>query len=149
MADDYSNFLVSHAAPVALSLQTIRKETTADSTLQQIRQSGKWLRIPDLRPYSHVKKALSTVDGNGLHGRRIVMPGRLRKQTLLLAHEGHPGIVKTKQLVREKVWLPGIDKQIEEFIGHCLACQAQAPSVRTELVQMFPMPAKPWEIVMV
>ena len=87
------------------------------------------------------------MDGIVLRGRRIVMPGSLRKQTLQLAHEGHQGIVKTKQLLREKVWWPGIDKQIEEFIGHCLACQAQAPSARTEPVQMSPMPAKPWEIV--
>ena len=58
VADDYINFIVSHAAPVALSLQTIRKETIADSTLRQIQQclqSGKWPKIPDLRPYSHIK----------------------------------------------------------------------------------------------
>ena len=137
MADDYINFIVTHSAPVALSLQTIRKETTADSTLQQIRQclqSGKWPKIPDLRPCSHVKEEISTVDGIVLRGRRIVMPGSLRKQTLQLAHEGYQGIVKTKQLLREKVWWPEIDKQIEEFIGHCLSCQAQAPSARTEPV---------------
>ena len=62
MADNYINLIVSHAAPVALSLQN----TTADSTLQQIQQclqSGKWPKIPDLRPYSHVKEEISTVDG--------------------------------------------------------------------------------------
>ena len=38
-----------------------------------------------------------------LQGSRIVMPSALWQATLSNAHEGHQGIVRTKQMVREKV----------------------------------------------
>ena len=55
------------------------------------------------------------------------MPISLREQILKLVHEGHQVIVKTKQLLREKVWWPGIDQAIEQLIRTCIACQAQSP----------------------
>ena len=30
-----------------------------------------------------------------------------------MAHEGHQGIVRTKQLLRVHVWFPGIDKMVD------------------------------------
>ncbi|GFR63238.1 Pol protein [Elysia marginata] len=35
-----------------------------------------------------------------------------------------PSIVKTKQLIREKVWFPGIDKLVEEHLKGCVPCQS-------------------------
>ena len=35
---------------------------------------------------------------------RIVIPQNLKSEELLLAHEGHQGIVKTKSRLRIKVW---------------------------------------------
>ena len=37
-----------------------------------------------------------------------------------LAHLGHQGIVKTKQLIRDKVWFPGIDKLTEDKVNKTL-----------------------------
>ena len=39
----------------------------------------------------------------------IIMPESLRKQTILLAHNCHQGMVSTKARLREKVWWPGMD----------------------------------------
>ena len=33
------------------------------------------------------------------------------------------GIVKTKQMLRTKVWWPTINKDVEEVIKHCKCCQ--------------------------
>ena len=55
------------------------------------------------------------------------MPTSLRERTLKLAHEGHQGIVKTKHLLRQKVWWPGIDTAIGQQIQTCITCQAQGP----------------------
>ena len=38
-------------------------------------------------------------------------------------HEGHLGIVKTKALLREKVWFPCMEKMVESKIKACLPCQ--------------------------
>ena len=47
--------------------------------------------------------------------KKLVIPKSLQETVIKWAHEGHQGIVKTKQLVREKVWFVNIDKQVEEF----------------------------------
>ena len=55
-------------------------------------------------------------------GDRAIIPSSLRKRVLDLAHEGHTGIVKTKHRVRDSVWWPGIDKEIEHYIVNCEPC---------------------------
>ena len=58
-----------------------------------------------------------------LRGTRVIMPKILRQRAINLAHEGHQGLVKTKKLMREKVWFPQIDSLVENCIQKCLACQ--------------------------
>ncbi len=48
-----------------------------------------------------------------LRGTRLVIPQSLRTTVLALAHEGHLGIVGTKNNLRTKVWWPGMDKAAE------------------------------------
>ena len=50
-----------------------------------------------------------------LRGTRIIMPAKLRPRTIALAHEGHFGVVGTKQRLRTKVWWPGLDKEVEKY----------------------------------
>ena len=67
-----------------------------------------------------------------------------------LAHQGHQGIVKTKQLIRDKVWFPGIDKMAEQKVQNCLSCQAvTAKSPSPEPLRMTPLPSPPWKEVAV
>ena len=49
------------------------------------------------------------------------MPGSLRERAIALALEGHQGLVKTKKLLREKVWFPGIDERAMQAISKCMA----------------------------
>ena len=62
---------------------------------------------------------------------RIVMPTSLRERAVALAHEGHQELVKTKKLLREKVWFPGIDECVKQAISKCMACQANGPEDRS------------------
>jgi hypothetical protein len=39
----------------------------------------------------------------------LVIPRKLRQRILQLAHESHQGVLKTKQLLREKVWWSRMD----------------------------------------
>jgi len=89
---------------------------------------------------------------NGLVPRRnrIVIPSNLRSKAVDLAHGGHQGIVKTKQLIRDKVWFPEIDKLEEEKVKNCLSCQASTPkSPSREPLRMTPLPSAPWKEVAV
>ena len=99
----------------------------------------------DLKPFSQVSDQLSIYNGVILRGTRIVIPGELQKSTLNLAHQGHQGVVKTKQLLRQKVWWPVIDKDTDSMISQCLPCQAQGPRTNPEPFRMSPMPMEPWQ----
>ena len=54
-----------------------------------------------------------------------MIPSKLKTQVLVLAQEGHPGIVSMKQRLRSKVWWPDrqrygcIDRCAERFCKTC------------------------------
>ncbi|XP_037136291.1 uncharacterized protein K02A2.6-like [Syngnathus acus] len=157
------SFIATHAVPKAMTLEEVKRETRGDPLLQhvvRIIHSGNWDGLRDnatqfdqstLRTFYNIREELTTVDGGSLvlKGTRLVMPVTLQSRALALAHEGHQGIVKTKQLLREKVWFPKIDKQTEELISRCLPCQSSTPKTEHQPLQMSELPQGPWEDVAV
>ena len=158
LAEDYVYFLTSHAVPKAMSLAEIEQATAEDATLKclmDLLHTGKWHQIDtsseevnkdELRLFKRVQSEL-TVSGDSkiiLRGSRIVIPAVLRERAISIAHEGHQGLVKTKKLLREKVWFPGIDSMVKQKVEQCLACQANGPESHPDPLQMSPLPPKPW-----
>ena len=161
LAEDYVNFLVGHAVPKAMSLSEIQQATKEDNTLQylaEVIRGDIWDEIPshlegvdldELKLFSRIKDEL-TVNSETtviLRDSRIVIPTALRQRALALAHEGHQGLVKTKKLLREKVWFPGIDDQVKEMVEKCIPCQANGPENKPDPLQMSPLPPEPWHTV--
>ncbi|XP_026529758.1 uncharacterized protein K02A2.6-like, partial [Notechis scutatus] len=68
-------------------------------------------------PFKHRPTELFSQKGCILWGDRVVVPERLQRLVLQTLHEGHPGIVRMKALTRSYAWWPGIDKQIEAWVG--------------------------------
>ena len=124
VSEDYIHFVASHAVPAALTAKQIREETSRDCELQAVM---KWLPggTPDGCPksYQSVSHELCVYDDMVLRGNRLVIPAALRQRVLQLAHEGHQGMVRTKQRLRSKVWWPGVDKDVEQLVKSCYACQ--------------------------
>ena len=54
------------------------------------------------------------------------------------------GIVKTKQLLRSKVWFPGIDRHVENLVADSLPCQACLSRATRDPLKMSPLPKGPW-----
>ncbi|CAB4035236.1 Transposon Ty3-I Gag-Pol poly [Paramuricea clavata] len=102
----------------------------------------------DLTPYHSICNEL-TVSDNGivLPGNRLVMLKKLRSHTLNIGHAQYQGIVKTKTLLRTKVWWPGIDREVEPLIASCIHCQAANNSKIFEPLKMTTMPSKPWQVI--
>eukprot|EP00117_Sycon_ciliatum_P006349 scpid86040/ scgid0626/ len=100
----YIHALATAAKPNALALKEIADATTADTTLQAILsslQSGRWdSNHTTVRPYFALRHELSESDGLLLRNDRLVIPMALQRRTLQLAHAGHQGIVRTKQLIQ-------------------------------------------------
>ena len=79
-----------------------------------------------------------------LRAHRLVIPYELRRRVINIAHQSHQGIVKTKQLLREKVWFPGIDKLVEATVKSCIPCQASYQGQqRREPLMSKPLPSSP------
>jgi hypothetical protein len=54
-------------------------------------------------------------------------------------------VAETKQLLREKVWWPGIDNDVETMIQNCHTCQLLSNQFRPPPVNMSKLPDGPWK----
>ena len=69
----------------------------------------------------------------------------LQPRTLALAHEGHLGVVGTKQNLTTKVWWPGMDKAAERHCQVCHGCQLMAWPDPPEPIRSTSLPDGPWQ----
>ena len=77
-----------------------------------------------LKHYSRIASELTVDDDLVLKSNRIVIPAELQNHVISLAHLGHLGIVKTKGLLRTKVYFPNLDKLVENYLAKCVACKS-------------------------
>ena len=145
--EEYVRSVVAAAAtPRAIRTEEIAAATGDDRGLREVLaclQSGRWDMAP--AAFRPVRAELAEVDGVLLRGTRLVLPQSLRARVLELAHEGHQGIVKTKERLRSKVWWPAIDRAAEKRCRACHGCQVMAPPAPPPPVKPTPLPDMPWE----
>ncbi len=97
------------------------------------------------RQYRNVAEELSIAKGVILRGNRIIIPKSLQNKVIKIAHEGHQGLVKTKQLLRSRVWFPKMDEAVSAVVNPCIACQATVNMPSQEPVKSTQLPNGPWE----
>ena len=93
--------------------------------------------------YKALKDEFWTMGKIVMRGNRIVLPEKLWQQAVRLAHEGHQGMVRAKARLREKVWWPGMDKDVEKFVRACYPCQLVGTRPKLEPATMTPLPNGP------
>ncbi len=64
-----------------------------------------------------------------------------------IIHESHLGMVKCKQLANDILYSPGLNKQIEEIVSGCSACQSHRASQQKEPLLPTEVPIRPWQII--
>lgn len=153
IAEEYVNYLVGHAVPKAMTRIEIATATVKDKTLLAVIdaiRTNDWSHIANINTnefdtFARMRAELCVSGDNILlRNSRIVIPESLRERAVNLAHQGHQGIVKTKALIREKVWFPGIDRLVEERVKACIACQIAVATPHREPLQMTQLPSSPW-----
>ena len=157
IAEEYVTYLAMNAIPKAMTLAEISTATKSDCTLQAVISSllktnqttatnEKGVNISVLNTMHKLRDELSVCydDTILLRNNRVVIPMSLQLKAVDLAHQGHQGIVKTKALLREKVWFVGIDSMVERRVKSCLACQATVLDMKREPLRMSPLPVAPW-----
>ncbi|XP_049948874.1 uncharacterized protein K02A2.6-like [Schistocerca serialis cubense] len=75
---------------------------------------------------------------------RVVVPRSLQSSVLRLLHQGHWGIVRTKQLARQHCTWFGIDAAITNMCSSCPAC-AEQQSAPPRKVFAWPKATSPWQ----
>jgi hypothetical protein len=141
--------IVEYLTPKAVTTQHIAKATKKELLvlINCIQTGDITVCKKEMPQFQKVFRELTFIDSSNiiLRGNQIVIPPSLETSILKLCHESHFGIVKTKQLLRTKVWFPGIDHKVEQMIKECIPCQA----VTTTPVQRNPivpseLPTSPW-----
>ena len=151
--EDTIRMVLQTHVPRALTLEEIRTATKEDEDFQRLIQyihKGKEQHLksdPQLKPFSKIFHELSVVDDVVMRVTQIVIPPKLQDRVIEICHEGHLGIVKSKQFLRSKVWFPNIDKKMEAKCKRCLPCQATVSQKPRSPLQMTETPSKPWENV--
>ena len=147
-AEDFVNFIEYNSKPSAIKIEEIVEATRNDIIIQKVIkciQSNNFPSDPDILSFKNIKDELSiTNQGILLRDTRMVIPENLRIRATQLAHEGHQGVIKTKRLLRERIWFPNIDKMIEDLLGNCNICQLNNGGNRKEKLKMTEFPKLPW-----
>ena len=141
------NFVTQYAVPYTMSVETVRTESDKDTEIQNIRhalENDDWSKCPVFKNISH-----ELCDNNGivLRNNRIFMPMLLRKNVCDIVHKSCLGVVKTKQLLRGKVYWRNMDQDIEHFLKLCQSCQMLQQPCHETPVKMTDLPKAPWESI--
>ena len=137
-----------NSTPSALTTKQIEVESASDPELLEVKKClkfGNWTDFQGHSSYRAIQTELCVVGHIVLRGNRLVIPKNLRAQVITLAHEGHLGIVGTKQNLRSKVWWPNIDSEAESFCRSCHSCQITSKGPCPEPIRSTRLPTGPWE----
>ena len=151
LTNEYCNFIILQAIPKTLSLAEIQEHTKLHNTLNLVvkaLKSNKW-ESDEVQSFKQIRNELTEHNSKLIHENRIVLPQSLQKKAIEIAHQGHLGICKVKSLLREKVYWPGLDADVNEFISRCIPCQANSRIPSPEPVKMSPLPEKVFEEISV
>lgn len=138
---------IIQAATEAMDLGQVKEAIGKDQELQGVRLSirnGKWDKSSS---YFSERLHLSEYTGVLLYKDRIVVPVALRKRCLNLAHEGHQGITRTTERLRQSVWWPGMTKEVENLCRQCPECQFVRNPLPPTPLNPTPLPDHPWHTV--
>lgn len=76
------------------------------------------------------QQELEIVDECLLYQDRVIVPQQMHSEILKLLHANHSGTVKMKQLARRTVYWYGINKDIENLVSKCDACNGMAANMK-------------------
>ena len=136
------------------SLNEMRIATQEDDELALLKHAitHGWpstiIEVPsELQAYWTFREELAIEDGIVLKGTWIVVPHKKCEATLKLIHERHLGLGKCMIRVKDRVYWPGLNDQLEKMILNCELClkysQAKHKSKPTRTLGQ-EIPVHPW-----
>lgn len=69
----------------------------------------------------------------------------MRNKALDIAHRGHPGVVSMRRNLRESIWWPYMDRDVNKRIQECAGCTAVSLQTPAEPMLRKDMPDRAWQ----
>ncbi|XP_058125134.1 uncharacterized protein K02A2.6-like [Anopheles ziemanni] len=134
---------------LALTTVQVQDETLQDEELQTVMH---WLDKNDKWPQSITKyqpfqNELYIQGRMLLKQEKIVLPKALCNRALMIAHRGHPGMSTMKNFLRQGLWWPGMDRDVESFVKSCPECQLVTKTSTPLPITLTELPKNPWEYI--
>lgn len=158
-SEHYVNFVTQYSVPKSFQLTEIAAAARCDEEILEVKKAlnsnrsddSKWAKLEEMDGKNKIYR-MSAIEFSFagdilLRSTRLVMPRELRKRTLQLAHEGHPGMTEMKKRIRSKVWWPGIDTDVEETVRNCRSCILVAAPNMPEPLKRTELPNGPWQVL--
>lgn len=101
----------------------------------------------EVRPYWCYKEDLSVSYGIVWKGNRVVIPKNMRREMLSNVHVGHLGLEKCKLRVRDTMFWPNLNTQLQDYISNCQACLTHKNQNRKETLISHDIPNRAWSKV--
>ena len=160
---EYSVCFILKATP--LNLKEVAEATAQDPLLTKLLQciQNNWQDYSNdseirnaMKPFYHFRDELSAKFSEDhstfliLKGRLVILPEKLQRTVLDLVHEGHLGITKMKQNIRNFAYWPNYSSDIENYVKYCPACVSiQNKSDKLPLSEVANESTAPWEMISV
>ena len=77
---------------------------------------------PKMQAYWTFCEELTVEDVLVLKGTRIVIPKSMHNHILTMIHEGHLGLGKCKLWIKDTIYWPGINEQLQKLVLNCELC---------------------------
>ena len=104
VAEEYVRFIVIHANSNALTTWEIGEASAIYEELEEVKKAVQTGCFQKCKQYAIVAGELCIIGQLVLRGARNIFSSKLHPQVLALAHEGHLGILCTKQNLRTNAW---------------------------------------------
>ena len=104
----------------------------------------------EIQKYWTFHEELMIEDGLILKGTHIVIPDMMKEDILKQIHEGHLGLNKCQMRVKETIYWPGLNDQLENLILNCQLCLKYSKSNNKSTPHTalgHEVPAVPWSKV--
>ena len=146
---DEDEILLVH--DVDWDIEELKSATSADEELQLIRKYTRdgWPKdvSASLKRFLEVRHEIWEHDGIVRRGFAVLVPSGLRNKVLAKYHDQncHLGITRFKDAIRQVIWWPKINSDVENFVKSCSLCQLSGKSkkpVPPPLVHE--TPPEPW-----
>ena len=131
--------------------QMITKESNSDPEMLELKKtiSDGWPETRNMvnmkiRPYWDVRDRLSVYEDIIFKGEQVLIPPKLRSSILSKLHVSHQGIQKTKRLARDRIYWPGMSRQIEDMVSRCPICLEFRDKQQKLPLQPHEIPCGPW-----